>query len=86
MTKVVPLHDEDALVMPLAGGATLRVTGFHTSPHVAVTLHGPAGGDSGGVLLSAERARLLASWLVRMADDSERHAPARRPPRAVRAR
>jgi hypothetical protein len=71
MAKIVPLHQIDSLFMPLSGGASLRVTRFLESPRVAVTLHGPGGGDVGGVLLQSDRARLLASWLMRMADASE---------------
>ena len=63
MSKVVPLHQIDSLVMPLASGATLRVTRFLESPRVAVTLYGPEGGNVGGVILQSDRARLLASWL-----------------------
>lgn len=69
MGKVVPLHEVDSLVMPLAEGASLRVTRFLESPRVAISIHGPGGGDAGGVILHADRARLLASWLVRMADE-----------------
>jgi len=79
MSKVVPLHQVGSLFMPLAAGASLRVTRFLESPRVAVTLHGPGGGDVGGVLLQSDRARLLASWLMRMADESEAvPGPARR--------
>lgn len=70
MGKVVPLHEVDSLVMPLAEGASLRVTRFLESPRVALSVHGPGGGDAGGVILHADRARLLASWLLRMADES----------------
>jgi hypothetical protein len=71
MSKIVPLHQTDALVMPLADGASLKVTRFLESQRVAVTLHGPSGGDVGGVILQTDRARLLASWLERMADASD---------------
>ena len=71
MSKIVPLHQVDSLVMPLADGATLRVTRFLETPRVAVTLYGPEGGNVGGVILQSDRARLLASWLERMADESE---------------
>jgi hypothetical protein len=71
MSKIVPLHQVDSLVMPLADGATLRVTRFLETPRVAVTLYGPEGGDVGGVILQSDRARLLASWLERMADESD---------------
>ena len=71
MAKIVPLHQVDSLVMPLAGGASLRVTRFLESAKVALTLHGPADGDIGGVVLHTDRARLLASWLLRMADASD---------------
>jgi hypothetical protein len=71
MSKIVPLHQVDSLVMPLADGASLRVTRFLESPRVAVTLYGPEGGNVGGVILQTDRARLLASWLEKMADESE---------------
>jgi hypothetical protein len=82
MGKVSLLHEADSLSMPLADGSTLRVTPFHESPSVAVTLHGPNGGDAGGVLLTAKRARLLASWLLRVADecgDTAAHPGSTRP-------
>jgi hypothetical protein len=65
--KVVPLHEVDTLALPLADGSMLRVT-FQESPRIALTIWGPGGGDAGGVILRAERARLLASWLSRFAD------------------
>jgi hypothetical protein len=71
MSKIVPLHRVDSLVMPLADGASLHVTRFVESHRVAVTLYGPGGGDVGGVILQTDRARLLASWLQRMADASD---------------
>jgi hypothetical protein len=71
MSKIVPLHQIDSLVMPLADGASLRVTRFLESPRVAVTLYGPEGGNVGGVILQSDRARLLASWLEKMANESE---------------
>ena len=71
MSKIVPLHQVDSLVMPLNDGASLRVTRFLESPRVAVTLYGPGGGNAGGVILQTDRARLLASWLLRMAAESD---------------
>ncbi len=71
MPKVVPLHQTDSLTMPLADGAMLRVTPFRETPRVALTLFGPGGGDAGGVIIHARRARLLASWLIRVADQAE---------------
>ena len=65
MAKVVSLHETDSLTLPLAGGAVLRVTPFRETPRVAITLIGPEGGDEGGVILCAKRARLLGTWLVR---------------------
>jgi hypothetical protein len=65
MAKVVSLHETDSLTLPLTGGAMLRVTPFRETPRVAITLIGPEGGDEGGVILSAKRARLLGTWLVR---------------------
>jgi hypothetical protein len=69
--KVVPLHEPDALALPLADGSMLRVTAFQESPRIALTIHGPGGGNAGGVILRAARARLLASWLSRFADAME---------------
>jgi hypothetical protein len=69
--KVVRLHEPGTLSLPLANGCVLRVTAFHESPRIALTIHGPGGGDSGGVILHAARARLLASWLARFADAME---------------
>jgi hypothetical protein len=69
--KIVALHDAEALTLPLADGSMLRVTAFQESPRIALTIHGPGGGDAGGVILRATRARLLASWLARFADAME---------------
>ena len=68
MANVSRLHHGDSLSMPLADGATLRVTPFRESPRVAIAFYGPGGGDAGGAVLTAKRARLLASWLLRLAD------------------
>jgi len=70
MPDVVALHDSEALSLPLAGGASIKLTAFRRSPRIAVTIHGPHGGDGGGVVLSAERARLLGSWLVALAAEA----------------
>ena len=69
--KVIALYHEDTRALPLADGSMLRVTKFHESPRIALTIHGPGGGDAGGVILRPERARLLASWLARFADAME---------------
>ena len=69
--KIVRLHEPDALALPLTDGSMLRVTAFQESPRIALTIHGPGGGDAGGVILRAARARLLASWLARFADAME---------------
>jgi hypothetical protein len=69
MRKLIRLHQSDALTLPLADGATLRLTPFRDSPYVTLAFFGPGGGDAGGVILRAERARLLASWLYRLADE-----------------
>jgi len=68
--KIVCLHQADGLQMPLAHGATLQVTPFRESPRVALTIVGPGGGDFGGVILNAERARLLGSWLLKLAGET----------------
>ena len=73
MAKIVPLHQIDSLFMPLAAGASLRVTRFLESPLVAVTLDGPGGGDvagpapvrsraSAGVLADAHGRRQRGRW------------------------
>lgn len=66
--KVIALHHEGTRALPLADGFELRVTRFHESARIALTIHGPEGGDAGGVILRPERARLLASWLALFAD------------------
>ncbi|MFN8544847.1 MAG: hypothetical protein U0807_11690 [Candidatus Binatia bacterium] len=68
MAKVVPLHESETLALPLGEGARLTVTAFRESPRVALAIYGPGGGDAGGAILHADRARLLASWLHRLAD------------------
>jgi GAF domain-containing protein len=89
MGTVSRLHQADSLTMPLADGALLRVTPFRESPCVALAFYGPGGGDAGGVILTARRARLLASWLLHLADEcgapptSSRQAHAGRPRRAL---
>src|SRR2546430_4544610 len=77
MAKIVTLHESDALTLPLAGGAALRATPFRETARVALTLFGPGGGNAGGVILGASRARLLGSWLLRMADVAGSDAPHR---------
>ena len=51
---------------------------------MALTLFGPGGGNAGGVILGAARARLLGSWLLRMADEAGADASTGRPRRLVR--
>jgi hypothetical protein len=75
MGKLVSLHDADAYTLPLAEGSCLRVTRFRETPRVVVTIYSSGGGDAGGVMLSPDRARLLASWLVRMADACDAAPP-----------
>ena len=82
MCDIVPLHQRDTLVIPLGGGAALHVTRFLESPRVALTVHGPGGRDWGGVILHADRARLLASWLQRDAHAAPERLPSR--PRVTR--
>lgn len=79
MAKIVALHESDSLTMPLSDGACLRVTRFRESPRVALTVYGPGGGDLGGIVLGAERARLLATWLSRMAEACGQPDPASEP-------
>jgi hypothetical protein len=79
MPKVVKLPEASALTLPLARGGCVRLTPFRDSPSVALSLHGPAGGDRGGVLLSRASASLLGSWLVQMAEDAGTPAAFTRP-------
>ncbi len=83
MAKIIALHESESLSLPLADGATLRVTVFRESPRVALTVHGPDGGNAGGVILGAEHARLVGSWLQKLADEAGVERPVR--PRARRA-
>ena len=69
--RKVVLLEPGTLSLPLANGCVLRVTAFNESPRIALTIHGQGGGDGGGVILHAARARLLASWLARFADAME---------------
>lgn len=84
MSDVVALHDSEALSLPLAGGFSVKLTAFRTSPRIALTIHGPNGGDAGGFVLSAERARLLGSWLVALAGEAGVHEGARTAPTPIR--
>jgi hypothetical protein len=90
MAKVVQLHRADSFTMPLAEGTMLQVTPFRESRRVAITLFGPAGGHAGGVVLRADRAHMLASWVDRAADEcgrpTRRRSRARSPQRGVRGR
>src|SRR5437870_13911099 len=83
MAKIIALHQSDALTLPLAGGAALRATPFRETARIALTLFGPGGGNAGGVILGASRARLLGSWLLRLADEAGADSPGGRP-RTVR--
>ena len=83
MAKIIALHQSDALTLPLAGGAALRATPFRETARSALTLFGPGGGNAGGVILGASRARLLGSWLLRLADEAGADSPGGRP-RTVR--
>ena len=85
MAKIIALHQSDALTLPLAGGAALRATPFRETARVALALFGPGGGNAGGVILGASRARLLGSWLLRMADEAGADTPGGRPRTARRA-
>jgi GAF domain-containing protein len=70
MPKVTTLPHARTLTLPLARGASVQLTPFRGSPQVAVALVGPHGGDAGGMILGAGSARLLGTWLVRLADGS----------------
>ncbi len=71
MSRVHDLFAPGPLTLPLAGGTCLRLTPFRDSAHVALTVHDDHGRELGGIVLGAGRARLLARWLERAADDCE---------------
>lgn len=83
MARVRSLVPDSFWTLPLAGGASLRLTPFRESARVALTVHDQAGVEIGGVVLGPGRARLLAGWLNRAANecgaaaDPEQPAPAR---------
>jgi GAF domain-containing protein len=67
------------MTVPVARGASVRLTPFRDSPHVLLELRGPSGGDLGALVLHADNARLLASGLVRVADGEGTPEPAEAP-------
>jgi hypothetical protein len=79
MAKIIPLHQHDALTLPLADGAALRATAFRETARVALAIFGPSGGNAGGVILQASRARLLGTWLLKLADEAGAEADRPRP-------
>ena len=80
MSKVVPFHSADGWIMPLSGGSTVHVTSFRESARIALSIVGPNGGDGGGFILTAEHARVLASWLLMETPDEELAPPPERTP------
>src|SRR5262245_29664863 len=73
MAKVIalPQPQDGPLAIPLFEGSLLRLVPCRNSPYVMLTLHGPRGGDAGGVKLHAKRARVLGAWLQRLAAAAE---------------
>ena len=91
MSKVTLLPGRRALTLPVARGASVRLTPFEDSEHVLLELRGPQGGDLGALVLHADNARLVADGLMRVADGCDaaeapgvpaRAAEVRRPARA----
>jgi hypothetical protein len=68
MAKVTSLPGRRTLTLPVARGATVRLTPVRDSPEVLFELRGPNGGDLGGLILSADNARVVAEGLTRVAD------------------
>src|SRR5262245_5091947 len=74
MARIIRLHS-DSLALPLACGGRLSAMALRQRPCVLIAINGPRGGDVGGVALTAKRARLLASWLVELAEVAEGSTP-----------
>jgi GAF domain-containing protein len=68
MAKITSLPGQRTLTLPVARGATVRLTQLHDSTEVLFELRGPNGGDLGGLVLNADNARLVAEGLTRVAD------------------
>lgn len=68
MAKVRSLHYRDTLTLPIGSAASVRLTGFRSTPTILLELRGPQGGDLGALLLPKPIAHLLADGLTRVAD------------------
>ena len=68
MAKVTSFPGRTTLTLPVARGASVRLTPLRDSTEVLLELCGPQGGDLGGLVLSADNARLVAEGLTRVAD------------------
>jgi hypothetical protein len=68
MPKVTSLPGRSTLTLPVARGATVRLTPLKDSPELLFELRGPNGGDLGGLILNADNARLVAEGLTRLAE------------------
>jgi len=62
----LPVAPDGPLAIPLFDGSLLRLVPCRQSPYVLLALYGPRGGNAGGVVLHADRARLLGEWLRRL--------------------
>jgi GAF domain-containing protein len=71
MSKVTSLPGSGTLTVPVARGATVRLTPFRGSPHVLLELRGPSGGDLGALVLHVDNARQLADGLVHIAEGED---------------
>src|ERR1700675_4971658 len=68
MGKVRSLEHRDTLILPIGTAASVRLTGFRSTPNVLLELRGPLGGDLGALLLPKPIAQVLAGGLMRVAD------------------
>ena len=68
MAKVSSLDHRDTITLPIGTAASVRLTGFRSTPTVLLELRGPLGGDLGALLLPKPIAQLLAGGLMRIAD------------------
>jgi hypothetical protein len=68
MPTVTRLPGANAVTLPVARGATLRLSPLTGLSSVLVELRGPRGGDLGGVLLGLDDAHDIVDALTRVAD------------------
>jgi hypothetical protein len=68
MPTVTRLPGANTVTLPVARGATVRLSPLGGASDVLLELRGPHGGDLGGMVLGADDAREVAGALTRLAD------------------